>query len=82
MNEVEKMYKNAGVKPTHYDACKIADAYWLNEELANEYGTFISSLIVSLKTGTPSPRKITSRPNSFIEAIIRHEADDNSREGT
>lgn len=40
MSEIEKMYENAGINPTHYDACKIADAYWLNEELANEYGTF------------------------------------------
>ena len=40
MTEVEKMYENAGIEPSHYDACKIADSYWLNEELANEYGTF------------------------------------------
>ena len=40
MSEIEKMYKNAGIKPSHYDACEIVDAYWLNEELANEYGTF------------------------------------------
>lgn len=40
MTEIEKLYKNAGIKPIHYDACKIADAYWANEELANEYGTF------------------------------------------
>ena len=39
-DEIIKLYKNAGIEPSHYDACKIEDAYWLNEELANEYGTF------------------------------------------
>ena len=40
MNEVEKMYENAGIKPNYIDACTVEDKYWQNEELANEYGTF------------------------------------------
>jgi hypothetical protein len=44
MNEIEKMYENAGIKPTHYDACVLEDKYWNNEELANQYGTFDSYL--------------------------------------
>lgn len=44
MNEIEKMYENAGIEPTHYDACALEDKYWNNEELANQYGTFDSYL--------------------------------------
>jgi hypothetical protein len=42
MSEVEKMklYQNAGIEPTYTDECIIANNYWRNEELANEYGTF------------------------------------------
>lgn len=39
MNEIEKMYENAGIKPKHYDACALEDKYWNNGELANLYGT-------------------------------------------
>lgn len=49
MTEVEKLYENVNIKPTHYDACKIADAYWLNEELANEYGTFDNYMKLNCK---------------------------------
>lgn len=44
MSEVELLYKNAGVEPTHYDACALEDKYWNNEELANQYGTLDSYL--------------------------------------
>jgi hypothetical protein len=44
MSEIEKMYENAGIEPTHYDACALEDKYWNNEELANQYGTFDSYL--------------------------------------
>ena len=42
MSEIEKikLYQNAGIVPTYTDECIIADRYWENEELANEYGTF------------------------------------------
>jgi hypothetical protein len=42
MSEIEKMklYQNAGIEPTYTDECIIANNYWRNEELANEYGTF------------------------------------------
>ena len=40
MNEVKKLYRNAGIEPTYYDACTVEDNYWKNEELANKYGTF------------------------------------------
>lgn len=40
MSEIEKLYKNAGIEPTYYDACIVEDNYWKNEELANKYGTF------------------------------------------
>lgn len=40
MSEIEKLYENAGVKPTYYDACTVEDKYWQDEKLANKYGTF------------------------------------------
>lgn len=41
MNEIEeKFFKTFGIKPHYIDGCKLADRYWHNEELANEYGTF------------------------------------------
>lgn len=40
MSEITKLYENAGIAPTHYDACVLEDKYWNNEELANQYGTF------------------------------------------
>ena len=41
MNEIEeKFYKTFGIEPLYIDGCKLADRYWHNEELANEYGTF------------------------------------------
>jgi hypothetical protein len=42
MSEIEKMklYQNAGIEPTYTNECIIANNYWRNEELANEYGTF------------------------------------------
>ncbi len=30
MSEIEKMYKNAGIKPEWQECCKIADKYWAN----------------------------------------------------
>ena len=41
MNEIEeKFYTVFNIKPHYIDGCKLADRYWHNEELANEYGTF------------------------------------------
>lgn len=40
MTEVEKLYELAGVEVEHTDECVLADKYWNNEELANEYETF------------------------------------------
>ena len=40
MNEIKKLYNNAGIKPKYIDACTVEDKYWNNEELANEFGTF------------------------------------------
>ena len=41
MNEIEEIfYKCFDIKPHYIDGCKLADRYWHNEELANEYGTF------------------------------------------
>lgn len=40
MNEIEKMFENAGIEPTITDACTVEDKYWQNEKLANIYGTF------------------------------------------
>ena len=38
MNEIEKMYENAGVEPEQQDCCKIADKYWAYEtESSFEY---------------------------------------------
>jgi hypothetical protein len=28
MSEITKLYENAGIKPTHYDACALEDKYW------------------------------------------------------
>ena len=39
MSEITKLYENAGIEPTHYDACALEDKYLSNEELANQYGT-------------------------------------------
>lgn len=44
MSEITKLYENAGIEPTHYDACTLEDKYWNNEELANRYGTLDSYL--------------------------------------
>lgn len=40
VNNIEKMMRTAGIEPKYEDCCKIADKYWNNEELANEYDTF------------------------------------------
>ena len=40
-NELEKQFfQYFGIEPRYEDACTVADKYWDNEELANEYGTF------------------------------------------
>ena len=51
MSEIEKMYENAGIEPTYTDECIIADRYWENEELANEYGTFDKFMEENCKFG-------------------------------
>lgn len=38
MNEIEKLYENAGIEPEQQDCCKIADKYWAcNTESGFEY---------------------------------------------
>ena len=40
-NELEKQFFNTfGIEPTHEDACKLADKYWGDEKLAEEYYVF------------------------------------------
>ena len=39
--DLEKQFFDAfGIEPKYEDACRLADEYWQDEELANEYGTF------------------------------------------
>ena len=39
--EIEKQFFEAfGIEPKYEDACELADEYWNNEHLANEYGMF------------------------------------------
>lgn len=39
--ELEKQFFDAfGIEAKYEDACRLADEYWQDEELANEYGTF------------------------------------------
>ena len=39
--DLEKQFFIAfGIEPTHEDACKLADKYWGNEELAEKYYVF------------------------------------------
>lgn len=40
MSEIEKMYRNCNIEPDYTDECVVADKFWGNEELANQYGTF------------------------------------------
>lgn len=53
MSEIEKikMMQNAGIEPTYTDECIIANRYWDNEELANEYGTFDKFMEKNCKFG-------------------------------
>ena len=53
MSEIEKikLYQNAGIEPTYTDECIIANRYWDNEELANEYGTFDKFMEKNCKFG-------------------------------
>ena len=44
MSEIEKMYENVGIEPTHYDACTLEDKYWKDGSMQNLYGTFDSYL--------------------------------------
>ncbi len=40
-NELEKQFFDTfGIEPKYNDGCKLADKYWANEELADEYITF------------------------------------------
>ena len=36
----EQFFDAFGIEPKYEDACRLADEYWQDEELANEYGTF------------------------------------------
>ena len=38
------LYENAGIEPTHYDACTLEDKYWKDGSMQNLYGTFDSYL--------------------------------------
>lgn len=39
--EIEKQFFQCfEIEPKYEDACRLADAYWQDEELANEYGIF------------------------------------------
>ena len=39
--EIEKQFfETFGIESKYEDACKLADEYWNNEHLANEYGMF------------------------------------------
>ena len=39
--ELEKQFFDTfGIEPKHNDGCKLADKYWANKELADEYITF------------------------------------------
>lgn len=39
--DLEKQFFDTfGIEPKYEDACRLADEYWQDEELANEYGTF------------------------------------------
>ena len=40
MSEIEKLYENAGIEPRYQDCCKLADKYWDNENIADEYLCF------------------------------------------
>ena len=41
MSEIEKQFfETFGIEPKHNDGCMIADKYWANEELPNQYITF------------------------------------------
>jgi len=40
MNEVEKLYENAGIEPDIIDSCTLADKYWDDEDFADLYITF------------------------------------------
>ena len=46
-NDLEKQFFMAfGIKPKFEDACELADEYWNNEHLANEYGVFDNYMLV------------------------------------
>ena len=53
MSEIEKikLYQNAGIEPTYTDECIVANKFWGNEELANEYGTFDKFMEKNCKFG-------------------------------
>ena len=35
-----QFFETFGIEPKYEDACELADEYWNNEHLANEYGVF------------------------------------------
>ena len=47
----QKFYDTFGIGPEHNDGCKLADNYWNNENLRNQYKTFDEYLNINCTEG-------------------------------